>query len=130
MAYAVHINFNAPLEDEAAVAALFSEDTGNEGIQVTVARKEKIHPSDGAEGGSNVTTVAQSSSTFASRRRNDKNRMSPTAPGSSKSRINGDKSKHTEGGTRENNITTCKVTESKGMTTGGIEATIEKARGE
>ena len=128
MAYAVHINPNAPLGDEAAVAALLVEDTEDEGIQATVARKETSYPSDGTVGGSNVTDDAQISSAFASRRRKDKNRSSPNAPGTSKIRIHGaDKQK--AGLNRKNHTSTCKVTESKGITTGGIEITIGKARG-
>ena len=74
MAYAVRINPKAPLGDEAAVAALLVEDTEDEGIQATVARKETSYPSDGTVGGSNVTDYAQISSAFASRRGKNKNR--------------------------------------------------------
>jgi hypothetical protein len=41
MAYAVRINFNAPLGDEAAVAALFGDDIGDEGILDKPAEMEK-----------------------------------------------------------------------------------------
>ena len=56
MAYVVHINPHAPLGNIAALQALFSEDTGDEGIQGTVARTLKIDPSDGVEGRRNATS--------------------------------------------------------------------------
>ena len=44
MAYAVHINFNAPLGDEAAVAALFEDDTGDKGILDKSVGTKKRNP--------------------------------------------------------------------------------------
>ena len=58
MAYAVHINFNAPLGDEAALAALFSEDTDNEGIQGNIAIPVKNGLMDGADRRRNTTRGA------------------------------------------------------------------------
>ena len=78
MAYAVHIDPNAALGDEAAVAALFAEDTEDEGIQDTV--KETSYPPDGTAAGSNVADDAKISSAFAPRRREDKEREGKGTP--------------------------------------------------